>query len=96
MSKKDYILAVLEKVSGLRGPADNIKWLLLEDKLTDAYIDYLYEECVKAINWALNVQNQEQQNAIVSKLNSLKATELKQNQADQQDIENLEKLISAL
>ncbi|MEI6425728.1 MAG: hypothetical protein WCO66_00065 [Candidatus Absconditabacteria bacterium] len=96
MSKKDYILAVLNKVSGLRSPADNIKQLLETDQLTDAYIEYLYEECVHAINGALQTQNKEQQNSIISKLNTIKATEIKQTEADQQDIENLEKLISTL
>lgn len=94
MSKKDYILAVLEKVSTIRWPANNIKKLLEEDGLTDEYVEYLYVECVHAVNEALDEQNSDQQNTIISKLTSLKDAELKQNQADQEDIKNLEKLIA--
>lgn len=96
MTKKDYILAVLTKVSWLWASADHIKELLLADQLTTEYIDYLYEECVKAVNGALQEQNQEQQNSIVAKLSSVKDAELKQSQADQADIDNLEKLIASM
>lgn len=94
MSKKEYILSVLEKVSGLWEPANNIKELLLQDQLTDTYIDYLYEECVHAVDNALESQNEDQQQAIIARLQNIKISETKQNEADQQDIEKLEDLIS--
>lgn len=93
MSKKEYILAVLQKVSGIRWPADNIKQLLEDDKLTDTYIDYLYEECVEAVDDALDVDKETQQQIILDKLKFIKDAEIIEKKADAEDIENLEKLI---
>lgn len=93
MSKKEYILAVLRKVSGIWAPADNIKQLLEADKLTDDYIDYLYEECVEAVNEALDVNKQAQQQMILDKLKFIKDAEIIEKKADEEDVENLEKLI---
>lgn len=93
MSKKEYILTALTKVSWLRLNADHIKQLLLADQLTTEYIDYLYTEIVKAVNIALAYQNTEQQTIIVTQLNTIKDAEIKQNQADQADIDALEQLI---
>jgi hypothetical protein len=94
MSKKEYILAVLHKVSGIRWPADNIRQLLEDDRLTDTYIDYLYGECVEAVDDALDVDKWTQQQIILDKLKFIKDAEIIEKKADEEDIENLEKLIA--
>ena len=69
---------------------------MIADQLTDEYIDYLYDQCVQAVAWALQSQDYEQQEAIVYRLSTIKEAEIRQNNADQIDIQNLEKLISNL
>jgi hypothetical protein len=96
MSKKEYILAVLTKVSWLRSKADHIKELLLSDQLTSEYIEYLYTEFVKAVNIAIKYEDGAHKNIVIAQLNTIKDAEIKQHQVDQIDIDALEQLILAM
>lgn len=49
MTKKEYVLKVLDKVKEYRDKADMIKQYLLTHN-DEVYINYMYEKCVNAID----------------------------------------------
>ncbi len=93
MTKKEYILRVLDKSLPYWQWAAFIKEKILSEIVTPEYIEETYQKCVKAVDITLQQQNQSNAQQLSQYLASLHEKEKVSQEADQRDIENLEKLL---
>lgn len=95
MTKKDYVLKLLDKVAGSWSQAEAVKnYLSLHDD--QSYIDYLYEKFVEAVDQTLHDQWQDKIKSLVSFLENIKQQELVDRQADEADLQKLDQLLQTL
>ena len=94
MSKKEYILKVLDKLWSDRDRTEEIKRELVNDNLTDDYIDYLYEQFTKIVEEINKKQNSDTISKMKDYLNNIKDLETKSKEADAEDIKKLEDLMN--
>lgn len=94
MTKKEYILRVLDKSLPYWQGAASIKEQILSETVSDDYIEETYQKCVKAVDITLQQQNEDKAQQLWQYLESLHEKEKFSQEADQKDIENLEKLLN--
>ncbi len=93
MTKKEYILRVLDKSLPYWKWAAFIKEKILSETVSPEYIEETYQKCVKAVDITLQQQKQSNAQQLWQYLASLHEKERISQEADQRDIENLEKLL---
>ena len=92
MTKKSYILQVLEKLQGHRSKAEEVtSYLLAYDD--PEYIDYIYQELVAAVHATLQEEGQDTLKNLVGYLDVLEHKESLSKQADENDIKDLEQIM---
>ena len=95
MTKKEYVLKVLDKVMGSWSQAKMVQEYVLSHEDLN-YIDYLYNKFVEAVNSTLQEQWQDKINSFISHLEDIKQEELISKQADENDLKNLEQVLASL
>lgn len=95
MTKKEYVLKVLDRVLPYWKEASSIKDRILS-WATQEYIEDMYQKCVKAVDITLEQQHTENAEKLGNYLQSLQEQEKLSQEADAQDIKKLEVLLSTL
>lgn len=96
MTKKEYILKVLDRVIPYWEWAISIKEKILSWIATDEYIEDMYQKCVKSVDITLKQQDMEKMKSLSSYLKNLQQEEFISHQADEEDIKNLENLLNTI
>jgi len=95
MTKKEYVLKVLEKVKWYRDKAETIlQYISMHDD--EGYIDYMYNKCVNAVDVAVHTKNEDKIKELWSILNNIHEKEIVSRKVDGDDIEKLDKLFESL
>jgi hypothetical protein len=95
MTKKEYIIKVLEKVTGYWDKAIIIKeYIATHDD--EQYINYLYENFVIAVEKTTKEQNNNKIKLLSNYIADLHEKEVLSKQADEEDIVKLDNLLSTL
>lgn len=95
MTKKDYVFKVLDKVMWKRSKAAQIK-KYLTNNVDDAYVDYLYDQFVDAVNETLKSEWEDKIKNLAQILDKVHQEEAESRKVDEQDIANLENLINTI
>lgn len=95
MTKKEYVIKVLDKVIPYWKEASSIKDKILS-WATQEYIEDMYQKCVKAVDVTLDNQQTESAQKLGNYLQTLQQQEQLSQQADEQDIKKLEVLLATL
>ena len=95
MTKKEYVIKVLEKVKKYRDKAETIQKYLSTHE-DEEYLSYIYEKCVKAINIAVKTKNENKIKELWSILNEIHEKEAISKKADEDDVVKLDKLLESL
>lgn len=96
MTKKEYVLKVLDKVIPYWEEAKYIKENILSWIATNEYMDDIYQKCVAAVNIVLQHQSENKSQQLSQYLQSLQQQEKLSQHADQEDIKKLEELLAVL
>jgi len=93
MTKKEYILKVLDKVIPYWEWAVSIKEKVLDPNVTDDYIQEVYQKCVKAVHSTFLYQKEKKVNQLANYLEYLHQQELDSQKADKEDIDKLDEML---
>ena len=96
MSKKDYILKLLDLLKDTWPMAEGIRILVEGNVLDDKSIDGLISIIENAINSVDNELSKEKLEKSKEFLQKLKETELQSQQQDEKDIQQLNELLAAV
>lgn len=95
MTKREYIFKFLDKVKGHREKEPIIRDYL--EKNDDAeYTEYLYKEFTKIVNDIVDKKEEKKMWWLLGALEKVKKQESVLQEAEKEDLENLEKLINNL
>jgi len=95
MTKKDYVLKVLEKVKSYWDKADTIKeYITTHDD--EEYINYMYDKCVSAVESAVKTKAADKIKQLGSILSDIHEKEAVSKKADEEDIAKLDQLLASL
>ncbi len=92
MTKKEYILKVLDKVIPYRPKAFSLKQKVLSPNITQEYIEDIYQKCIRAVHTTFLHQLKIKQSTLKGNLQYLQKKELLSKELDQNDIDNFEQL----
>jgi hypothetical protein len=95
MTKKEYVLKVLEKVKEYRDKAEMIKtYLMTHDD--EEYVNYMYDKCVNAVEVAVKTKDANKVQKLGKLLDEIHQKEAVSKKADEEDINKLDELLSSL
>jgi len=95
MTKKEYVLKVLEKVKGYWDRAEKIgQYISTHDD--EGYLNYLYEKCVVAVDMAIQAKNEDKIKELWNILDKIHEQEAISKKADEEDITKLDQLLENL
>lgn len=95
MTKKDYVLKVLEKVKDYRDKAEIItKYILTHDD--EWYVNYMYDKCVSAVESAVKTKDENKIQQLGKFLDQVHEKEAISKKADEEDIAKLDQLLLSL
>ncbi len=95
MTKREYVFKVLDKVKWHWNKEQEVREYLTAND-DQNYINYLYDEFVKAVDITLKSQANDKGLALMETLNQIKIKENVSKQAEQADLMRLEQLIASL
>ncbi|MFA5748254.1 MAG: hypothetical protein WC872_04065 [Candidatus Absconditabacterales bacterium] len=96
MSKKEYILKMLESLDGILPIANDLKVLVEGDVVSDELIDTLID-MFKEINTSIiDIDKKEKIGKSISFLEKLKQVEVDQYQKDDQRVKEIENMFSSI
>lgn len=93
MSKKEYILKLLDKFMNVREPAKGIKLLVESNTIDDLTINQLYNTFSKAVKNIVERWNKEKLERGMVFLEKLKSMEAKAGKEDAQDLKELDSML---
>jgi len=93
MSKKEYVLKVLDKVKWLWPKEQEVRDYLLHD---EEYVNYLYDQFVQAVDSILKDRVNDKTLSLTKYLDDVKVKEALSKQADQEDLDKLDQLLATL
>lgn len=96
MTKDEYILKVLNKVKGLREPAEELINMMEKNELTPEYKEYLYNHFTTSIHNAVIEKRAQLQKAYIGQLSKMKENEAQKAEQDQAEVDNLENLLDTM
>ncbi len=96
MTKDEYILKVLNKVKGLREPAENLIKMMEKNELTPEYKEYLYNHFTTSIHNAVVEKRAQLQEAYIKNLQKTKEKEAQEAKQEQDEVDNLENLLDTM
>ncbi|MDD3262748.1 MAG: hypothetical protein PHR61_02785 [Candidatus Absconditabacteria bacterium] len=92
MTKKEYVLKVLDKVKGYWAKEPMIR-TYIDTHDDEKYINYLYDKFVVAVKNTLKKQETEKLQALTKNLDILKSKESDSYLADEEDLKKLDELL---
>ena len=95
MTKKDYVLKVLEKVKDYRDKAETIKnYITTHDD--EEYINYMYDKCVNAVELTVKTKDSNKIQQLGKFLDQVHEKEAISKKADEEDIAKLDQLLESM
>lgn len=96
MTKKDYILKMLDLIKDIFPPAQDLKVLVEWDVVSDQMIDTLVTMLKEVRETITDIAQQEKLDKSIAFMNKLKATEAAEHTKDEQKLKELEDLFQSI
>lgn len=95
MSKKEYVLKILDKLQWYRAKEKPIREYLLAND-DEEYVNYLYDQFVQAVDSTLKDTFNNKAKSLAQYLDDVKIKESVSRKADEEDLKKLDQLLNSL